>query len=57
MRLKSRDVIRYVIGYHDERVANLESELDQLRATERRALRRSTACQRRCSRIVTSTKH
>ncbi|KXG85361.1 ATP-binding protein [Agrobacterium bohemicum] len=32
MRLKSRDVIRYVIGYHDERVADLESELDQLRA-------------------------
>jgi hypothetical protein len=32
MRLKSRDVIRYVIGYHDERVADLEAELDQLRA-------------------------
>jgi hypothetical protein len=32
MRLKSRDVIRYVIGYHDERVADLEAEVDQLRA-------------------------
>ena len=32
MRLKSRDVIRYVIGYHDERVADLEAELEQLRA-------------------------
>jgi len=32
LRLKSRDVIRYVIGYHDERVADLEAELDQLRA-------------------------
>ncbi len=32
MRLKSRDVIRYVIGYHDEKVADLEAELDQLRA-------------------------
>ncbi len=32
MRLKSRDVIRYVIGYHDERIADLEAELDQLRA-------------------------
>ena len=32
MRLKSRDVIRYIIGYHDERVADLEAELDQLRA-------------------------
>jgi len=32
MRLKSRDVIRYVIGYHDERVADLEADLDQLRA-------------------------
>lgn len=32
LRLKSRDVIRYVIGYHVERVADLEAELDQLRA-------------------------
>jgi hypothetical protein len=32
LRLKSRDVVRYVIGYHDERVADLEAELDQLRA-------------------------
>ena len=32
MRLKSRDVIRYIVGYHDERVADLEAELDQLRA-------------------------
>jgi hypothetical protein len=32
MRLKSRDAIRYVIGYHNERVADLEAELDQLRA-------------------------
>ena len=32
LRLKSRDVIRYVIGYHDERVADLEAEIDQLRA-------------------------
>lgn len=32
MRLKSRDVIRYVIGYHDEKIADLEAELDQLRA-------------------------
>ena len=32
LRLKSRDVIRYVIGFHDERVADLEAELDQLRA-------------------------
>lgn len=32
LKLKSRDVIRYVIGYHDERVADLEAELDQLRA-------------------------
>lgn len=30
-RLKSRDVIRYVVGFHDEHVAELEAELDQLR--------------------------
>ncbi len=32
-RLKSRDVLRYVIGYHTEKVADLEAELDQLRAS------------------------
>ncbi len=36
-RYKSRDVLRYVIGFHDERVAELEAELDQLRG-ERLAL-------------------
>lgn len=36
-RLKSRDVLRYVIGFHDERVAELEAALDQLRG-ERQAL-------------------
>jgi hypothetical protein len=30
-RLKSRDVLRYVIGFHDERVAELDAELDELR--------------------------
>ena len=30
-RNKSRDVIRYVIGFHDEKVADLEAQLDQLR--------------------------
>ena len=35
-RLKSRDVLRYVIGYHDERIAELEVELDRLRG-ERQA--------------------
>jgi hypothetical protein len=30
-RLKSRDVIRYVIGFHDEKVAELEAQLDVLR--------------------------
>lgn len=30
-RLKSRDVIRYIIGFHDEKVAALEANLDQLR--------------------------
>jgi hypothetical protein len=30
-RLKSRDVLRYVIGFHDEHVAELEAELDELR--------------------------
>lgn len=36
-RYKSRDVLRYVIGFHDERVAELEATLDQLRG-ERQAL-------------------
>ena len=36
-RYKSRDVLRYVIGFHDERVAELEVALDQLRG-ERQAL-------------------
>ena len=36
-RLKSRDVLRYVIGFHDEKVADLEAQLDQLRG-ERSAL-------------------
>lgn len=36
-RLKSRDVLRYVIGFHDERVAELEAALDQLRG-QRQAL-------------------
>ena len=30
MRHKSGDVLRYVIGFHDERVAEIEAELDQL---------------------------
>lgn len=30
-QLKSRDVLRYIIGFHDERVAELEAELDRLR--------------------------
>jgi hypothetical protein len=37
LRHKSRDVLRYVVGYHDEHVADLEAELDQLRG-ERQAL-------------------
>lgn len=36
-RLKSRDVLRYVIGFHDEQVAEIEARLDQLRG-ERLAL-------------------
>jgi len=36
-QLKSRDVIRYVIGFHDEKVAELEGILDTLRG-ERQAL-------------------
>lgn len=30
-RLKSRDVLRFVIGFHNERIAELEAELDRLR--------------------------
>ena len=30
-QLKSRDVLRYIIGFHDERIAELEAELDRLR--------------------------
>jgi len=37
LRNKSRDVVRYVIGFHDERVAEIEAELDLLRG-ERKAL-------------------
>ncbi|WP_422929057.1 AAA family ATPase [Singulisphaera sp. PoT] len=41
-KLKSRDVIRYVIGFHDEKVAELEAQLDRLRG-ERAALQSSLA--------------
>jgi hypothetical protein len=30
-RLKSRDVLRFVIGFHNERIAELEAEIDRLR--------------------------
>lgn len=30
-RLKSRDVLRFVIGFHEEHVAEIEAELDRLR--------------------------
>ena len=30
-QLKSRDVLRYVIGFHDERVAEIETDLDRVR--------------------------
>jgi ABC-type transporter Mla subunit MlaD len=36
-RNKSRDVLRYVIGFHDERIADIEAALDQLRG-KRQAL-------------------
>ena len=36
-QLKSRDVIRFVIGFHDEKVAELEAQLDALRG-QRHAL-------------------
>jgi hypothetical protein len=42
MRNKSRDVLRYVIGFHDERVAEIEATLDQLRG-ERQAMAASIA--------------
>ena len=41
-RLKSRDVIKYVIGFHAERVANLEAALDASRV-KRSALNESIA--------------
>lgn len=41
-QLKSRDVIRYVIGFHDERVAELEGQIDALRS-ERLVLSSSAA--------------
>ena len=34
-RLKSRDVLRYVVGFHQERVAELESELTELQERRR----------------------
>ena len=42
MRNKSRDVMRFVIGFHDERVAELEAALDHLRG-ERQALNATLA--------------
>jgi len=33
-RLKSRDVLRFLVGYHQERVAELEVQLEQ-RSQER----------------------
>jgi hypothetical protein len=30
-RLKSRDVLRFVVGFHNEQIAELEAELDRLR--------------------------
>lgn len=36
-RLKSRDVLRYVIGFHDEKIAEIEATLDRLRG-ERQSL-------------------
>jgi hypothetical protein len=41
-RIKSRDVVRYVIGFHDEKVAELEAQLDVLRG-QRLALQSSLA--------------
>lgn len=35
-RLKSRDVLRFVIGFHDEHIAEIEAALDQLRASASR---------------------
>lgn len=42
LRYSSRDVLRYVLGFHDERIAALESELDSLRG-ERSALTSTVA--------------
>lgn len=42
LRNKSRDVMRFVIGFHDERVAELEAALDHLRG-ERQALNATLA--------------
>lgn len=42
LRNKSRDVVRYVVGFHDERVAEIEAELDLLRG-ERKALMAAVA--------------
>jgi len=41
-RLKSRDVLRFIIGFHEERVANIEIELDAVR-TKKQALTASIA--------------
>lgn len=41
-RLKSRDVLRYVVGFHDEKVAELEAQLDQSRG-QRNALESALA--------------
>ncbi|GHF58753.1 hypothetical protein HNQ07_004085 [Deinococcus metalli] len=40
-RLKARDVLRYVLGYHQEHVSELEAKLDQVR--QRRAVLESSA--------------
>lgn len=41
-RYKSRDVLRYVIGFHDERVAEIEAELDEYKG-KRQALNTAIA--------------
>lgn len=41
-RNSSRDVLRYILGFHDDRIAALESELDSLRG-ERSALTSTVA--------------
>ncbi|MGM9319693.1 hypothetical protein [Deinococcus aquaticus] len=40
-RLKARDVLRYVLGYHQEQVSELEAQLDQVR--ERRSVLEASA--------------